>query len=98
MAKVQSSNFAWLLKLRWGAIAAQMVVFFSGDRLVHVSPPLLLLLVVIGVEAITNVACMIWARRVEWVPESALVALMTLDSLLLTALLYLAGGDSNPFA
>ena len=98
MREVESSNFRWLLKLRWGAIAAQLIVFLGGDRLMHVSLPILPMALIVLLALVTNVACTIWARRVKTVPEWALFGLMALDSVLLTTLLYLTGGDSNPFA
>ncbi len=98
MREVESSNFRWLLKLRWGAIAAQLIVFLAGDRLMHVSLPILPMALIVLLALGTNVACTIWARRARTVPEWALFGLMALDSVLLTTLLYFTGGDSNPFA
>jgi two-component system, sensor histidine kinase RegB len=98
MREVEALNFSWFLKLRWGAIAAELLVFLAGDRLMHVSLPLAPMLLVVGVAVSTNLGCALWARRRKSVPGSALAALMVLDSLLLTAMLYFIGGDSNPFA
>ncbi len=98
MREVESSNFRWLLKLRWGAIAAQLIVFLAGDRLMHVSLPILPMALIVLLALGTNVACTIWARRAKAVPEWTLFGLMALDCVLLTTLLYLTGGDSNPFA
>jgi two-component system sensor histidine kinase RegB len=98
MREVEALNFSWFLKLRWGAIGAELLVFLAGDRLMHVALPLAPMLLVVGVAVSTNLACALWARRRTSVPGSALAALMVLDSLLLTAMLYFIGGDSNPFA
>jgi two-component system, sensor histidine kinase RegB len=98
MREVEALNFSWFLKLRWGAIAAELLVFFAGDRLMHVALPLAPMLLVVGVAVSTNLAGAFWARRRKSVPGSALAALMVLDSLLLTAMLFFIGGDSNPFA
>jgi len=94
----QSQNLAWLLKLRWGGIAAQLVIFFAGDRLTSASLPLAPMLLIIGIAVGSNVGSWLWARRASSVPEWALAALMVLDSILLTGMLYLVGGDSSPFA
>ncbi len=98
MREVEALNFSWFLKLRWGAIAAELLVFFAGDRLMHVALPLAPMLLIVGVAVSTNVGGTLWARRRKSVPGSALAGLMVLDSLLLTAMLYFLGGDSNPFA
>lgn len=98
MREVEALNFSWFLKLRWGAIAAELLVFFAGDRLMHVALPLAPMLLIVGVAVSTNVGGTLWARRRKSVPGSALAVLMVLDSLLLTAMLYFLGGDSNPFA
>src|SRR5258707_6405039 len=98
MREVEALNFSWFLKLRWGAIAAELLVFLAGGRVMHVALPLALMLLVVGVAVSTNLACALWARRRTSVPGAALAALMVLDSLLLTAMLYFIGGDSNPFA
>src|SRR5258707_13927326 len=96
MREVEALNFSWFLKLRWGAIAAELLVFLAGDRLMHVALPLAPMLLVVGVAVSTNLACALWARRRTSVPGAALAALMVLDSLLLTAMLYFIGGDSEP--
>ena len=98
MREVEALNFSWFLKLRWGAIAAELVVFFAGDRLMHLSLPLTPMLLIVGVAIATNLACSIWSRRRKTVPALAFGGLMSLDSILLTAMLYLLGGDSNPYA
>src|SRR5260370_21315010 len=84
----QSQNVAWLLKVRWGGIAAQLVIFFAGDRLTSTSLPLAPMLLIIGIAFGSNVGCWLWARRASSVPEWALAALMVLDSILLTGMLY----------
>src|SRR5260370_22143604 len=98
MREVEALNFSWFLKLRWGAIAAELLVFFAGDRLMHVALPLAPMLLIVGVAVSTNGGGTLWARRRKSVPGSALAGLMVLDSLLLAVMLYFIGGDSNPFA
>jgi two-component system sensor histidine kinase RegB len=95
---VQSLNLRWFLKLRYGAIAAQLLIFFAGDRLVNVAVPVAPMLVIIGIEVCTNVGFMLWARRAEAVPGWTVAGLMGLDAVLLSALLYVTGGDSKTFA
>jgi two-component system, sensor histidine kinase RegB len=90
-------NFSWLLRLRWGAIAGQLITIAGVERLMRVELPLVPLGAIILVEAATNVAGVLLARRAsarEWWAG----ALMALDTLLLTALLYFTGGAFNPFS
>lgn len=98
MNDVSSLNLAWLLRLRWGAIVGQLIIFFAGDRLMSVSLPLAPLLFIIGIAIGSNIGLFFWARHAPSVPEWTLAALMGLDSMLLTGMLYIAGGDSSPFA
>ena len=101
-------NFVWLLKLRWAAAIGQLGTVLSVELLLGVELPLGILFGLIGFEAFSNLLFTGWlraARRrggwtVEAVPTAlALVAaVMVLDLLLLTALLYVSGGPSNPFS
>jgi len=98
MRAVQSLNLWWFLKLRWGAIAAQLIIFFAGDRLMSVAVPVAPMLLIIAIEACTNVALMLWARRAQSVPNWTVATLMALDTVLLSALISVTGGDSKAFA
>ena len=93
-------NFAWLVRLRWAAIAAQALTVLVVHRLMHVSLPLVPLACIIAVAAASNVACAAWARgaRVARVVEWHLGAVMIVDVLVLSALLYESGGPFNPFS
>jgi two-component system, sensor histidine kinase RegB len=90
-------NFSWLIRLRWGAVAGQIVTVLGVERLMHVPLPMTPLFAIIAVELLTNVACALAERRVT-VKEWWIGALMALDTLLLTGLLYFAGGPFNPFS
>ena len=91
-------NFAWLIRLRWGAIAGQVVTVLAVTQLLGVALPVTAVMAVIGVEAASNVLCAMLARGARPARESWLVAVMALDTLVLTALLYLSGGPFNPFS
>src|SRR6478735_10999652 len=59
--------------------------------------PIVPLLALVGVEIGSNVACALAARRRR--PRQAwLAAVMALDVLLFSGLLYLTGGPNNPFS
>ena len=93
---VERINFSWLLKLRWGAIAGQVLTIAGVVWLMHIPLPLAPLGAIIAVELATNIFYH-WRIRggtQEWERP----ALMALDVLLLTGLLYFTGGPFNPFS
>ncbi len=91
-------NFAWLLRLRWGAVLGQLTTILVVDRWMHIHLPLQPLLALVAVEAASNVACELWARRGSRIDEWMVSLLLVADVLLLTGLLYLTGGPFNPFS
>jgi two-component system sensor histidine kinase RegB len=91
-------QMAWLVRLRWGALLGQFVTVLLVDLGMHIELPLLALLIVLGGEAISNVAFAVWARRTLIVRDWALAIPMVLDIMLLTVLLFLTGGPFNPFS
>jgi len=90
-------NFSWLLRLRWWSIAGQAVTILVVDRLLAMPLPLAPLFSIVGFGLVTNLAAMAYARK-HAPNELALAAIMLLDVVLLTALLYLTGGPFNPFS
>ena len=91
-------NLSWLIKLRWGAAAGQAATILFVHFGMNVPLPLTALLALVGLAALSNAALTLWLRRPRLVGEGALVAVLALDVLLLTALLFFAGGSSNPFS
>lgn len=91
-------NFAWLLRLRWGAIAGQLATIVVADRWLGTRLPMVPLLAIVAASLAVNLAATVWFRRGQRVGEPALVALMATDILILTALLYFSGGPFNPFS
>lgn len=93
----EAINFSWLIKLRWGAIAGQIVTILGVARVVGVELPMTALFAVIAVELLSNIVCVAAARR-RTPPEWWCGVVMALDVVLLTALLHLTGGPFNPFS
>jgi two-component system sensor histidine kinase RegB len=92
-------NFSWLITLRWGALGGQIVTIAVAYALLGVELPLPLLFGIVGLEALSNLGATAWLRRRRGrVGERALVMLLALDVLFLTALLFFSGGPSNPFS
>jgi two-component system sensor histidine kinase RegB len=91
-------NFSWLVRLRWAAMAGQLVTIAVVHQAMGIALHLPPLLALIGLSFATNMAAFVWSARSETVPPWAIPALMVLDTLLLTGLLYLTGGPFNPFS
>ena len=91
-------NMSWLIKLRWSSIAGQIGTILAVYFVLGVKVPVVPLSVLIGCELLSNVVCAVWSSRTEDVEEWHLAALMALDVVLLTGLLFFTGGPFNPFA
>lgn len=105
-------NVDWLVRLRWAEIVGQSATVLVAQVVFGVALPIVPLLAVVGVGLLSNVALEVRlgrgdpaAARAQTDPgaprgpmrEGQLVAIMTLDIALLTALLFLSGGPHNPF-
>ncbi|HET6334348.1 MAG TPA: ATP-binding protein [Polyangiales bacterium] len=96
--EAQRINLAWLVRLRWGAVIGQLVTILLVSLGLRFELPLGPLFVLLALEATSNIGCMIWARQKRVVRMWALGIVIAVDMLMLTALLYLTGGPSNPFS
>ncbi|HEY6880695.1 MAG TPA: histidine kinase dimerization/phospho-acceptor domain-containing protein, partial [Polyangiales bacterium] len=97
MNEASARNLAWLVRLRWFAVASQALTVLVAERLLHTPLSSARLYAIVATTAASNLLCALWLRRGPQVPEAALAALMAFDFGLLTALLQAAGGASNPF-
>lgn len=96
-------NADWFAKLRWVAVVGQLmtIAFVSGP--LEIETPVKPLLLLVSVTTISNLFYGWWAsrRRHLATPQSTwqrvLVVLMVLDLVVLTAMLALTGGTTNPF-
>ena len=96
-------NAVWFAKLRWVAMVGQLVTvgFVAGP--LEIETPIQPILILIGVTGITNLLFAWWislrhdryTARSTW--NAVLTALMLLDLIVLTAMLALTGGVTNPF-
>jgi two-component system, sensor histidine kinase RegB len=96
--EAQRINLAWLVRLRWGTVTCQLLTVLLLAWGLRFKLPLATLFTLLVIEAGSNVACMIWSRRRGVVRNWALGLVIVIDVLMLTALLYLTGGPSNPFS
>jgi two-component system sensor histidine kinase RegB len=90
-------NFEWLIRLRWAAIGGQLLTIGAVQLAMQLEIPVVPLLALVGVEIASNLGCVLLARARR--PRQAWqAAVMGLDVLLFSALLYLTGGPLNPFS
>jgi two-component system sensor histidine kinase RegB len=83
----------WLVRLRWGATACQLVILVGCALLLDVEVRWSGVAAVLALELLSNA----WGAAVRGRPLSVR-GFMALDVLLFTALLYFTGGPSNPFS
>lgn len=94
---------SWLIRLRWFAVVGQLVAIGAAVLMLELDYPLAPLAAVLAVTALTNAGLLAWLRfsrprmRVR-VPQALTFAVLLLDVVLLTVLLYYTGGQQNPFA
>ncbi|MFT5527451.1 MAG: two-component system sensor histidine kinase RegB [Pirellulaceae bacterium] len=97
-------NASWLLRLRWVAVVGQLLTIGVARCLIGDSIFVLPLLSIVAFTAITNLILLPLSRplrieeKVSNYTRLRLAAVMLLDLLLLTGLLFFAGGPANPFA
>jgi two-component system sensor histidine kinase RegB len=100
-------NASWLMRLRWVAVAGQLATIGVTRACLNVPLPITPLLAIIGFTALTNLALWCWLQRLDHSPAShrvptygqeLLAAVLALDLVMLTALLYYTGGAANPFS
>jgi two-component system sensor histidine kinase RegB len=85
----------WLIRLRWLALAGQVVLFLAGAVFLGLQFPLGIVLPALVVTAVSNLFV---ASQFKKFPQAqSCAALLILDTLTLTVLLYWLGGAHNPF-
>ena len=91
-------TLTWLVRLRWGFFVAQAATIAGARYLLDVAVPILPLAIVVAVSGLSNLALETFTRRTKDPTDNALGAVFVVDTLILTALLYFAGGPANPFS
>jgi two-component system, sensor histidine kinase RegB len=94
---VNRIKLSWLLRLQWGAVVGQTLAIAVARWALRIDVPVTALFALVGVELLANAGLEVVLRRGS-VRESIIAAAMIFDVLLLTAILALSGGYSNPFS
>jgi two-component system sensor histidine kinase RegB len=90
-------NAHWLIRLRWVAVAGQLLTIATVQWVLHVPVAWLPLLTVVAITALTNIGLSSGIGGVQIRRPGHLAAVMVSDLVALTALLYFSGGPHNPF-
>jgi two-component system sensor histidine kinase RegB len=95
----------WLVSLRWWFAALQAVALLVAERVFHLDLPLQPLLIFLAVGLASNGALAWWVRRRtpgagrgRELSSPAVAGVLSLDVLLLMAMLAWSGGAHNPFS
>jgi len=91
-------NLRWIVRLRWGAVAGQVITILIARQFVRKPLPVIPLLGVCAALALANLAVQIWLDRGGRPTDRACALNLLADIAALTALLGLSGGRENPFA
>src|SRR3954466_751901 len=91
-------NLRWIVRLRWGAVAGQVITILIARQLVRTPLPLVPLLGACAALALANAALPGWLNRGGRPTDRASALNLLADIAALTALLGLSGGRENPFA
>jgi len=95
--EVAPVDLSWLVQLRWGAVVGQLGAIAAVILWMGVSLPWPWLVLVIGVEAVSNALLARWASTVSSTESWGVGMILVLDVVLFTVLLLLTGGSYNPF-
>lgn len=92
------ATLPWLVRLRWLAIASQLLALVLYDRELGAAIPWAVVAPIAGGALLSNLVLTAWIGRVPPARAPMLTAgVLFLDTLLLTGLLASSGGPANPF-
>lgn len=91
-------NLRWIVRLRWGAVAGQVITILLAGRFLRSPLPVTAMLGVCAALALANLGVHLWLERGGRPTDRACALNLLADILALTALLALSGGTENPFA
>ena len=90
-------KLSWLVQLHWWAIVGQLLIVGLAEVWTEFDLPIPQILALITAEVIGNLVLRSWAHTAH-VTEPMMATVMVLDAALLTLLLDLTGGASNPYS
>lgn len=90
-------TFAWLIKLRWGAVVWQLALIGVVSLFFDIELPAAIVLSFIAIQAASNLYFQFRLARRASIAPLVFALVMAWDIIHLTVLLYFTGGPMNPF-
>ncbi len=87
----------WLLALRWGEILCQAILIIAVVLLLDIQVPGFLVAFIIFFEVLSNFYLHSRQKANKVISNEVILAMLLLDTIFLTVLLYVTGGVMNPF-
>ena len=87
----------WLVGLRWAAMVSQAVLIFFVVLFFEIPVPPLLVTVIFGFSLISNIYLHSRRDSDKSVTNGLVTTILTLDTVMLTLLIFATGGAMNPF-
>ncbi len=87
----------WLIRLRWLALAGQIAICLLAAFVLKIGLAWEVLIGCMGVTAATNLTAQLFSRQTGLREPVLCAALLVLDTVTLTVMLYWSGGSHNPF-
>ena len=88
----------WLIRIRWAAFACLAVIFLGADYLLDLGLYTGIIVEILGLGCLSNAFLMWVNRRPPECPDLLAGLTLVFDVLLLTGLLFVSGGYTNPFS
>jgi two-component system sensor histidine kinase RegB len=93
-----SIRLRWLIRIRWAALASLTIIFLGANYALDLGLYSGIILEILGLGFASNAFLMLLARRSPEFPDLISGLTLVFDVLLLTGLLFVSGGYSNPFS
>lgn len=94
----EAIKLRWLIRIRWAALASLAVIFLGANYLLDLGLQAAFIVELIGVACITNLFLAWVAGRSPDFPDLIAGLTLVFDVLMLTGLLFVSGGYTNPFS
>ncbi len=94
---VTTITLRWLLCLRWVGVFGQVATLCYAALVIHLDLPWTPLVSVLAVAVVTNLLLQRHASEVESQQQWMIAAVIGMDVMLLTVMIFFTGGASNPF-
>jgi two-component system, sensor histidine kinase RegB len=91
-------GLTWLIRIRWLAVLGQAATCAVVGGILDVRLPYLPLLCCLLLTLAGNTLLVVFRSRLPWSAEAWCFGLLSLDTLTLTAMLFMTGGAHNPFS